>query len=123
MANLIDTLSRHISRDRESQQGEPIITGTPVTVRDIILLWRSGSRPESIPDTLYNLVTPAQVFDAISFYLDYPLEIDHWIAWYEARPHLDVPATLRLSPLWDNIIENIAAERRAIDVEFQAEQI
>lgn len=123
MANLIDTLSRHISRDRESNQGEPIITGTPVTVRDIILLWKSGVRPESIPETLYNLVTPAQVFDAISFYLDYSPDVDHWIAWYEARPYLNVPATLRLSPLWDGVVENIAAERRAIDAEFQEEDI
>ncbi|WNZ44278.1 DUF433 domain-containing protein [Leptolyngbya boryana CZ1] len=122
MANLIDTLSRHIRRESEHPQSEPIITDTPITVRDIILLWKSGIRPEAIPETLYNLVTPAQVFDAISFYLDNEPEIDEWISWYAARPHLNVPATLRLSPLWDNVIENIAAERRAIDAEFQAEE-
>ncbi|BAU13685.1 hypothetical protein LEP3755_42260 [Leptolyngbya sp. NIES-3755] len=73
---------------------------------------------EDIPETLYSLVTLAQVFDTVSYYLDYTSEIDQWIAWYEARPHLNVPATLRLSPLWDNVVENIAAERQAIETEL-----
>ena len=117
MADSVNSLSRHITRDREIAQGEPIITGTPVTVRDIILLWKSGSTPEAIPKTLYELVTTAQVFDAISFYLDCSQEIDEWIDWYDARPLLNVPATLRLSPLWDAVVYNIESERESTDTE------
>jgi uncharacterized protein (DUF433 family) len=118
MADSVKSLSRHITCDREISQGEPMITGTPVTVRDIVLLWKAGKTPEEIPDVLYDLVTVAQVFDAISFYLDCPEEIDRWISWYEARPLINMPATLRLSPLWDSVIEHIEAYRREIDAEF-----
>lgn len=118
MTDSVNSLSRHITRDREISQGEPIITGTPVTVRDIILLWKSGCAPEAIPKILYDLVTTAQVFDAISFYLDCSQEIDEWVAWYDAHPLINVPATLKLSPLWDDIADNIASEREAIDSEL-----
>jgi len=117
MADSVKSLSRHITCDREVSQGEPVITGTSVTVRDIILLWKAGTTPEEIPSVLYGLVTPAQVFDAISFYLDCPEEIEQWISWYEARPLVNIPATLRLSPLRDSVVENIEADRRAIDAE------
>jgi uncharacterized protein (DUF433 family) len=45
-------------------------------VRDIVVFWKSGIKPEDIPQKLLQLVTAAQVFDAISFYLDNQPEID-----------------------------------------------
>jgi uncharacterized protein (DUF433 family) len=113
-------LSRYVTRNPEILQGEPIIAGTQVAVRDIVLLWKSGMQPEHIPHKLYDLVTVAQVFDALSYYLDYPQNVDEWIAWYAARPFLNVPVTLRLSPLWDDVIENIATYRRELDAELES---
>ena len=110
-----EIISRYVTRDLDVLQGEPIVTGTQVAVRDIVVLWKSGVNPEEIAPKLYDLITPAQVFDAISFYLDHPQEVDERIAWYEERPILNVPATLRLNPLWDDVIENIAAYRREVD--------
>jgi uncharacterized protein (DUF433 family) len=114
------TLSRYITRDPQILQGEPIVAGTQVAVRDIVLLWQSGMKPEQIAQELYDLVTVAQVFDALSYYLDYPQDVDEWIAWYSARPFLNVPATHRLSPLWDDVMENIAAYRRELDAELES---
>jgi uncharacterized protein (DUF433 family) len=114
------TLSRYVTRDPQILQGEPIVAGTQVAVRDIVLLWQSGMKPEQIAQELYDLVTTAQVFDTLSYYLDYPQDVDEWIAWYAARPFLNVPATLRLSPLWDDVMENIAVYRQELDAELES---
>ncbi|XZO04471.1 MAG: DUF433 domain-containing protein [Microcoleus sp.] len=62
------SISRYVTRNPEVLQGEPIIADTQVTVRDIVVFWKSGIKPEEIPQKLLQLVTAAQVFDAISFY-------------------------------------------------------
>jgi uncharacterized protein (DUF433 family) len=103
--------SRYVTRNPEILQGEPIVTGTQVAVRDIVVLWRSGVRPEDIPQALYNLVSIAQVFDALSFYYDAQEEVDERIAFYQSHPS---PLS-RLNPLWDDVIENIADYRHEID--------
>lgn len=46
--------------------GEPIIGGTRTPVRAVVELWRMAISPEQIPDHLPHL-TPAQVFDALSY--------------------------------------------------------
>jgi uncharacterized protein (DUF433 family) len=114
------TTSRYVSRDPEILQGEPIVTGAQAAVRDIVVLWKSGVQPED-SHKLYELITPAQVFDAISFYLDNSQEVDEWIAWYEARPHLNVSPTFKHNPLWDDVIKNIEAYRREIDAEYESQ--
>jgi uncharacterized protein (DUF433 family) len=58
--------------------GEPIITGTRTSVRSIVGLWRLGVVPEEILNHLPHL-TLAQVFDALSFYLDNQAEINEYI--------------------------------------------
>ncbi|PSB14477.1 DUF433 domain-containing protein [Phormidesmis priestleyi ULC007] len=85
-------VSRYVVRDREAFLQEPTIVATQVTVRDIVELWRSGIAPEEIPSQLFDLVSAAQVFDALSFYLDNQSEIDGYIEWYRSRPPLNVPA-------------------------------
>jgi uncharacterized protein (DUF433 family) len=105
--------SRYVTRNPEILQGEPIVAGTQVAVRDVVVLWQSGVRPEEIPQALYDLVSIAQVFDALSFYYDAKEEIDERIAFYQSHPS---PLS-RLNPLWDNVIENIADYHRGIDVE------
>jgi uncharacterized protein (DUF433 family) len=111
----VSTGSRHIIRDSDTFMQEPSIAGTQVLVRDIVELWKSGVSPEEIPGQLFNLVSAAQVFDAIGFYLDNQAEIDGHIAWYVQRPIAHVPAQLRLNPLRDEVEAAIQEYRRSVD--------
>lgn len=70
-----ETLSRYVTRNPEILGGEPIITGTRTPVRAIVGLWRLGIQPEEILDHFPHLAL-AQVFDALSFYLDHQVEIN-----------------------------------------------
>lgn len=70
----IITLSRYVTRNNEILGGEPIIEG----IRAIVGLWRLGVMPEEIPPHLPHF-TLAQVFDALSFYLDHQAEINEYI--------------------------------------------
>ena len=74
----VQSVSRYVIRNPEILQGEPIILGTRTSVRAIVGLWRLGISPEEIPIHLPHL-TLAQVFDALSFYLDNQEEIYHYI--------------------------------------------
>jgi uncharacterized protein (DUF433 family) len=73
-----ETSSRYVVRNREILGGEPIIIGTHTSVRAIVGLWRLGIMPEEILNHLPHL-TLAQVFDALSFYLDHQVEINDYI--------------------------------------------
>jgi uncharacterized protein (DUF433 family) len=73
-----DILSRYVTRNPEILGGEPIVIGTRTPVRAIVGLWRLGIMPEEIPNHLPHL-TLAQVFDALSFYLDRQTEINEYI--------------------------------------------
>jgi uncharacterized protein (DUF433 family) len=105
--------SRYVTSDSGVLQGEPIIVGTEVAVRDIVVLWKSGEKPEVIPLKLFNLVTVAQVFDGLSFYADYPDQIDRWIEQYAEHPF---PLS-RLNPLWDGFVQGVVDYRQSIDAE------
>ncbi|WP_424101840.1 DUF433 domain-containing protein [Moorena producens] len=72
------TISRYVTRNPEILNGEPIIIGTRTSVRAIVGLWRLGIMPEEILNHLSHL-TLAQVFDALSFYLDNQGEINEYI--------------------------------------------
>jgi uncharacterized protein (DUF433 family) len=74
----VATFSRYVTRNSEILSGEPIIAGTRTSVRAIVGLWRLGIMPEEIPSHLPHL-TLAQVFDALSFYLDHQAEINDYI--------------------------------------------
>ena len=76
---LPETTSRYVTRNPATLGGEPIIIGTRTSVRAIAGLWRQGIHPEEIPTHLPHL-TLAQVFDALSFYLDHQAEINDYIA-------------------------------------------
>jgi uncharacterized protein (DUF433 family) len=108
---LPNTVSRYVVRDAATFRQEPTIVGTKVMVRDIVELWRSGIVPEKIPSRLFNLISAAQVFDAIGFYLDNQLEIDEYIEWYRSHPPLNVPAGLRLNPLREEVARAIEGAR------------
>lgn len=72
------TVSRYVTRNPEILSGEPIIMGTRTSIRAIVGLWRMGIMPEEIISHLPHL-TLAQVFDALSFFLDHQLEINEYI--------------------------------------------
>jgi uncharacterized protein (DUF433 family) len=71
-------VSRYVTRNRDILSSEPIIIGTRISVRVIVGLWRLGTPPEEIP-IQYPQLTLAQVFDALSFYLDNQAEINEYI--------------------------------------------
>ena len=73
-----ETSSRYVTHNPEILGGEPIIIGTRTSVRAIVGLWRLGIMPEEIMSHLPHL-TLAQVFDALSFYLDHQAEINEYI--------------------------------------------
>ena len=75
---LVETSSRYVTRNAAILGGEPIITGTRTSVRAIVGLWRLGTMPEEIPNHLPHL-TLAQIFDALSFYLDHQAEVNEYI--------------------------------------------
>ena len=69
------TQHRYIVTDDSILGGEPIVHGTRTSVRAVVELWRQGIAPETIPNHLTHL-TPAQVFDALSYYSDHQDEIN-----------------------------------------------
>ncbi|MBE9238128.1 DUF433 domain-containing protein [Anabaena aphanizomenioides LEGE 00250] len=86
-----ETSSRYVKRNPEILGGEPIITGTRTSIRAIVGLWRLGIMPEEIPNHLPYL-TLAQVFDALSFYLDHQAEINDYIERNQVPNELVHPA-------------------------------
>jgi uncharacterized protein (DUF433 family) len=75
---IAETSSRYVTSNPEILGGEPIIIGTRTSIRAIVGLWRLGIMPEEILNHFPHL-TLAQVFDALSFYLDHQTEINDYI--------------------------------------------
>lgn len=65
----------YIVKNDHILSGEPIIVGTRTPVRAVIELWRLGYAPEEIQGELPHL-TPAAVFDALSYYSDHQEDIN-----------------------------------------------
>jgi len=72
------TAHRYVVINDQILGGEPIIEGTLTPVRAIVELGRQGLTPETIPTRLPHL-SPAQVFDALSYYSDHQAEIHQHI--------------------------------------------
>lgn len=72
------TQHRYIVNDDDILGGEPIISGTRTPVRAIVEIWHQGVAAEEIPHRLPHL-TPAQVFDALSYYSDHQIEIHRYL--------------------------------------------
>ncbi|MEW6544114.1 MAG: DUF433 domain-containing protein [Nitrospirota bacterium] len=69
------TAHPYIVSDSAILHGAPIIKGTRTPVRAIAEMWKFGVAPEEIVTQLPHL-TLAQVFDALSFYLDHRDKVD-----------------------------------------------
>lgn len=70
-----ETEHLYIVKDDKILNGEPILKGTRTPVRAVIELWRLGYAPEEIARELPHL-TPAAIFDALSYYSDHQEEIN-----------------------------------------------
>ncbi len=68
----------YVVRDENVLDGEPVIRGTKIPVRAIVELWRQHIHPEEIPTHLPH-ITLAQVFDALSYYVEHQAEINRYI--------------------------------------------
>jgi len=70
---------RYITHEPGICGGEPIIKGTRTPVRAIIGYYKLGLSVEEILEGLPHL-TPAQVYEALSYYHDHQSEIEQEIA-------------------------------------------
>lgn len=65
----------HIEKDPSKYEGKSVIKGTRIPVASIVNHYRSGMSIEEILEG-YPTLTPAQLFDALSYYFDNKDEID-----------------------------------------------
>jgi uncharacterized protein (DUF433 family) len=65
----------HIERELSKYDGKAVIKGTRIPVASIVNHYRSGMSIEEILEG-YPSITPAQLFDALSYYFDNKDEID-----------------------------------------------
>ncbi len=72
------TVAYRYIESKPGGSGEPVIKGTRVSVRTIVLAWRRGIPPEEIPEH-YPTVRLAEVFEALSYYSDNREEINRYI--------------------------------------------
>jgi uncharacterized protein (DUF433 family) len=76
-------MSNHIESTPETRGGKPRISGTRITVADVVLMHRRlGRALEEIAGT-YNL-SLAAVYEAMAYYYDHKDEIDHSLDQEEA---------------------------------------
>lgn len=78
MATAIKTEHPHIVRVPGVAGGRPVIAGTRISVDFIARLLQAGDEPADICAS-YPHLSPAAVYDAISFYFDHKDEIDRLI--------------------------------------------
>jgi len=71
------TKSEHlyIEKDPAKYEGKAVIKGTRIPIASIINHYRSGMSVEEILEG-YPSLSPAQLFDALSYYFDHKEEID-----------------------------------------------
>jgi uncharacterized protein (DUF433 family) len=75
----------HIVRIEGVQGGEPLIRGVYVTVRGIVeMTARLGQTPEQLAKEYSPRLSLAQIYDALSYYYDHPLEIETYIREHQA---------------------------------------
>src|SRR3954451_7408049 len=69
----------HIVRVSGVSGGRPIIRGSRISVRYLAQLYKVGETVEEIVQS-HSHLSPASVYDAISYYLDHQAEIEQEIA-------------------------------------------
>jgi uncharacterized protein (DUF433 family) len=69
----------YIEKDPAKYEGKATIRGTRIPVASLVNHYRSGMTVEEILEG-YPALTPAQLFDALSYYFDNKEEIDRELA-------------------------------------------
>jgi uncharacterized protein (DUF433 family) len=69
----------HVMCEKEAGGGRPIVRGTRILVQTIVGYYKLGYTVEEILAGLPNL-SPAQLYDALSYYHDHQAEIEDDIA-------------------------------------------
>ena len=72
---MIRTEHKYIIKDSNIYGGSPIIQGTRIPVKAIVIHYQRGMTIEDILEG-YPSITPAQLFDALSYYHDNKKEIE-----------------------------------------------
>jgi uncharacterized protein (DUF433 family) len=75
MESLPETTYRYIARSPAVCGGRPVIAGTRTAVQTIVGYYKLGYSAEEILEGLPH-VTPAQLFEALSYYHDHADEIE-----------------------------------------------
>jgi uncharacterized protein (DUF433 family) len=75
----IQTEHLYIQKDPAVYEGKAVIKGTRIPVASIVNHYRSGMSIEEILEG-YPSVTPAQLFDALSYYFDNKEEVERELA-------------------------------------------
>ena len=75
MANTVKTEHVYIVRNKEICGGRPIIKGTRIPVKAVVIYYKMGMTIEEILDG-YPRLTPAKAHDALSYYHDHQEEIE-----------------------------------------------
>ena len=68
----------HVVRNPGILGGEPIVRGTRISVRSVVLASREYGAPEGVLQA-YPQLTPAEVHDALAYYAAHKPEIDRYI--------------------------------------------
>jgi len=74
-----ETRHFHVEKDPAKYEGKAVVKGTRVPIASIVNHYRSGMSIEKILEG-YPSLTPAQLFDALSYYFDNKDEIDRELA-------------------------------------------
>ena len=74
MATLAKTVYSHVTKDPEVCGGRACIDGTRIRVMDVVGLQQQGYRAEKVVEA-YPSLNLAQVYAALSYYYENPLEI------------------------------------------------
>ncbi len=75
----IETRHLYIEKDSAKYEAKAVIKGTRIPVVSLVNHYRSGMSMDEILEG-YHSLTPAQLFDALSYYFDNKDEIDRELA-------------------------------------------
>ena len=75
MKSIVETEHPHVVKSQEIREGSPVVKGTRIRVSLIAQLYKQGETPDDIMST-YPHLTPASVYDAISYFHDHQAEIE-----------------------------------------------
>lgn len=76
----------YVTQKEGVQGGSPIIRGTRIPISSVIIQYQRGKDVDEILE-IYPHLTPAQVYDALSYYHDHQKQMDKEIALLKDEAH------------------------------------